>query len=762
VLNLLRHIVQKVNAAGDLKNTFQVLVEQTCQAMQADICSVYLVDDEQKHLNLVASQGLNKAIIGKASLTLEQGIVGQVYQKEEFINTDDASSHEAFHPLANSGEEGAKAFLGVPLIHHRQVLGVLVLQQFSRRKFTEEDISFLITLSAQLAGIIVNAENRANISEAIKSSTYAEFNVVAAIPGIAIASGWVVTAPGILEKIPDRPCSDIDAEIQTLRQALKKARQEFRDMRKNLEHELPKQQLALFGAFEAMLSHNSLGRKIERRITRDQIWAPAALRHTIEESVQQFYELEDDYLQERAADVLDLGRRVLSHLQKHKLRKKTYTKNIILIAENLTSAMIAEVPPSRLKGIISLQGSTTSHAAIVARSMGIPALMGIRDCPLDLLENRQLVLDGYGKKLLVSPSRKVITEFRTRQAKEELFLGKISQSSGRRVHTKTKDGHKIQLLLNVSPFDTYHLENSIRVDGVGLYRTEYLFMQSKSFPGEQEQYEEYRKVLAAFPNQPVVLRTLDAGGDKHLPYFPIKEDNPFLGWRGIRISLDHPEIFITQLRAMLRANIDHGNLHISLPMISTLNEIDQSMDLLHQVYDEIRFEEGVTKKRLPFPKVGAVIEVPSAVYLIRQIVKRVDFISIGSNDLTQYLFATDRNNTRVSYLYNAFHPAILLAFSEICDAAHQAKTPVHICGEIAGNPLATILLLAMGMNAFSMNIRTVPKIRQIVRSFTYKDANKVLSKVLSLETSFEVQSYLKKVMEQHKLIELVNPAPKET
>ncbi|MBT8448501.1 MAG: phosphoenolpyruvate--protein phosphotransferase, partial [Gammaproteobacteria bacterium] len=729
MLNLLRHIVQKVNAAGDLQNTFQVLVEQTCQAMQADICSVYLVDDEQKHLSLVASQGLNKAIIGKATLTLEQGIVGQVYQKEEFINTDDASSHEAFHPLANSGEEGAKAFLGVPLIHHRQVLGVLVLQQFSRRKFTEDDISFLITLSAQLAGIIVNAENRANISEAIKSSTNAEFNVVAAIPGIAIASGWVVTAPGILEKIPDRPCSDVDAEIQTLRQALKKARQEFRDMRKNLEHDLPKQQLALFSAFEAMLSHNSLGRKIERRITRDQIWAPAALRHTIEESVQQFYELEDDYLQERAVDILDLGRRVLAHLQKHKLRKKTYTKNIILIAENLTSAMIAEVPPARLKGIISLQGSTTSHAAIVARSMGIPALMGIRDCPLDLLENRQLVLDGYGKKLLVSPSRKIIAEFRTRQAKEELFLGKISQSSGKRVHTKTKDGHKIQLLLNVSPFDTEHLENSIRVDGVGLYRTEYLFMQSKSFPGEQEQYEEYRKVLATFPNQPVVLRTLDAGGDKHLPYFPITEDNPFLGWRGIRISLDHPEIFITQLRAMLRANIDHGNLHISLPMISTLNEIDQSMELLHQVYDEVRSEEGITKKRLPFPKVGAVIEVPSAVYLIRQIVKRVDFISIGSNDLTQYLFATDRNNTRVSYLYNAFHPAILLAFSEICDAAHQAKTPVHICGEIAGNPLATILLLAMGMNAFSMNIRTIPKIRQIVRSFTYKDANKVLSKV---------------------------------
>jgi len=757
MLSTLRTIIQQVNAAGDLDQTFEIIVKQVCQAMETDICSIYQLSENKNHLNLVASQGLKTNIIGKAKLTIEQGIVGYVCRKEEYVNTDDAREHKAFYLIPDSGEDEALAFLGVPLLHHRQVLGVLVVQQFSKRKFSEDDVSFLITLSAQLAGIILNAGAIANIKTTKQNRPATSFRAVSAVPGIAIAKGWVVTPPGLLEKIPDRPCKDVAQEITLFRAALSQSRKEIRNLRKNLSNELPKQQLALFDAYEKILGHNSLGRKVENVIKRKQIWAPAALRHIIELDVNQFYQMDDPYLQERATDVLDLGRRVLSHLQEDQKKRRNYTKKIILISDQVTSAMIAEIPPRLLKGVISINGSSTSHAAIIARSMGIPALMGIRDCPQEALENKTLIIDGYSKKLVVSPKRITVNDYRERQEKEQQLFGKLTKSGSKKVHTKTKDGVKIQLLLNASPILNHKLDNEISVDGVGLYRSEYLFMQSDSFPGEQEQYEMYQSLLDAYPNKPVVLRTLDIGGDKSLNYFPIDEDNPFLGWRGIRISLDHPEIFITQLRAMLMANIDNGNLHISLPMISTVWEVDRCLTLIQQAYDEIRTEQKLTKKRFPFPKVGAVIEVPSAVYQIRSIVDRVDFISIGSNDLTQYLFAVDRNNTRVSYLYNSLHPATLLAFTEICEAAKNAETPVHICGEIAGNPLATIILLAVGVNALSMSIQSIPKVRQIIRQFNMSEASKILSKALACESSYQVEAYLTKELKAHGLFELLDP-----
>ena len=724
--------------------------------MTSDICTIYLTNDTKTALTLAASRGLNQELMNKTELTIDQGIVGQIFQREEYVNTDNASGHEAYFHIENSGEEGANAFLGVPIVHHRDVLGVMVIQRFSKKAYVEDDVSFMITLSAQLSGLIANAEIRAHIEEPV-TNELTEFTSSSAVPGIAISKGWVVTAPGDLNKIPDRPCKSTEEEIWRLREALTHARKEIRELGRNLADELPKSQLALFDAYEKLLGYNNLGRKIEAYIKQHNVWAPAALKHVINSDIKQFYQIDDPYLQERATDILDLGRRVLGHLQDPTLRKRTYTKKIILISDHVTSAMIAEVPPRFLKGIISIQGSSTSHAAIIARSMGVPALMGIRNCPLDLLENKPLVLDGYNRKLLVAPRRSVINDYRGRLEKEQQLFGKLTKTTEPGYKTKTLDGRRIHLYLNTSPYLHDKVPDDIPVDGVGLYRTEYLFMQAEHFPGEMEQQAVYEAILDNFNGKPVVLRTLDIGGDKSLPYFPIEEENPFLGWRGIRISLDHPEIFTSQLRAMLRANIDRGNLHISLPMISTISEIDKAIELIKQVYHEIKDEQHLSKKRFPFPKIGAVIEVPSAVYQIRGIVDRVDFISIGSNDLTQYLFAADRNNTRVSYLYNSLHPATLLAFAEICDAANNVRTPVHICGEIAANPLATMILIAMGVKAFSMNVRAIPKVRQVISQFRYRQANKILSRALSCDNSYDVLTYLRQVLKQHDLLELVDP-----
>ncbi|RLA05097.1 MAG: phosphoenolpyruvate-protein phosphotransferase PtsP, partial [Gammaproteobacteria bacterium] len=362
---------------------------------------------------------------------------------------------------------------------------------------------------------------------------------------------------------------------------------------------------------------------------------------------------------------------------------------------------------------------------------------------------------GYKGSLFVKPGKKLLGEYKQLLQEEQHMLDDLHQKSPNK--TTTLDGLTIPLMVNCGMVADFQNELDIDVEGVGLFRSEYPFMQSERFPGEEEQRLLYRRILKGYQGKPVVIRTLDIGGDKTLPYFPIVEENPFLGWRGIRITLDHPEIFHTQLRAMMLANVGLGNLHISLPMISTLSEIDESLIIIHQVYEEILVEFGFSKTEFKFPKVGIVIEVPSAVYQIRAIARRADFLTIGSNDLTQYMFAVDRNNTRVSYLYKSLHPAILLALMEICEAGNNANIPVHVCGEIAGDPLATIVLLAMGVNALSMNIHSIPKVRRVIQKFDMNDAADILSTTLSYESTFEVRQYLTEVLHQRGLADLVDP-----
>lgn len=757
MLNHLRSIVQQVNAAGDIDEIFEIIVSQLSDVMHAEICSIYLVGEDKSTLTLTASRGLNPKLIKQAVLTSEQGIVGDVYTRAEYILTDNAPEHVSYFPLEDSGETKAKAFLGVPLIYHRKPLGVLVVQRFASHPFTEDDVSFLITLSAQLSGIIANAEVRATLETPNRTTGPKVINSLSAAPGIAIAKGWVITPLEDLEHIPERTCDSAEQETLRFRAALVSTRQEIKQLAKNLEDTLPKSQLTLFDAYEKMLSYNSMGRKVETVIQKESLWAPAALAKVVLADLHQFSQLDDPYLKERATDIRDLTQRVLNFLNKSKTPTASLPRNVILVSDHVTSSMIAEIPPKRLKGIISINGSSTSHAAIIARSMGIPALMGVRNCPLEQLENKPLIIDGYNKKVLVSPTRPVQKEYRQRQEHEQSVFGQLTKGKRKNVKTKTKDGHRVQLFVNTSPNLIDHSDGNIPVDGVGLFRTEYLFLQNDRFPGESEQTEIYAKVLDHFAGKPVVLRTMDIGGDKSLPYFPIEEENPFLGWRGIRISLDHPEIFTTQLRAMLMANVDRGNLHISLPMISTITEIERTRALLNQVYYELKDEHKYSKKRFPYPKVGAVIEVPSAVYQIRRIMEHVDFVSIGSNDLTQYMFAADRNNNRVSYLYNSLHPATLLAFTEICDAGQSAGKPVHICGEIAANPLATMILVAMGIEGFSMNVRSIPVVRKIISKMDYKQSSEITGKVLSCDNSYQVLTYLKSLLQEHDLLDLIDP-----
>ncbi|HAV44862.1 MAG TPA: phosphoenolpyruvate--protein phosphotransferase, partial [Halomonas sp.] len=462
--------------------------------------------------------------------------------------------------------------------------------------------------------------------------------------------------------------------------------------------------------------------------------------------------VDDDYLRERAADIRDLGRRVLAHLQEDTpSTPETYPDNAILVGDEISVAMLGEVPRDKLKGLVSVRGSSTSHVAIVARAMGIPTVLGMVDLPLPRLNGAPVVLDGHRGRLFVRPAAELQTRYASLIAEEKVLSEVLEHEQD--LPSRTPDGHEMPLMVNTGlAVDASALLKS-RIGGVGLYRTEVPFMITERFPGEKEQMRMYREQLKGFAPLPVVMRTLDIGGDKDLPYFPIEEANPFLGWRGMRVTLDHPEVLMVQLRAMLKASHDLGNLYVLLPMITNVEEVDEAIRLLDRAILELG-EEGIKVER---PKVGVMIEVPATIYQMDALAKRVDFFSVGSNDLTQYLLAVDRNNPRVSSLYDALHPALLGALQELAQDAKRLNKPISLCGELAGDPAGALLLMAMGFTSLSMNAPSLPKVRAAIRRVTLADAQTLLKEIMRLDTPALVHEHLNKRLDEWQLSHLLPP-----
>ena len=396
--------------------------------------------------------------------------------------------------------------------------------------------------------------------------------------------------------------------------------------------------------------------------------------------------------------------------------------------------MLVEVPTEKLKGLISAKGSGNSHVAILARTMGVPTVMGAVDLPFNQLDGKQIIVDGYRGEAISNPSEQLLTRYEnTIKEQDQLVVGLENLKD---LPCETADNHRVHLWVNTGLMSDVMHSLDQGAEGIGLFRTEVPFLLSERFPSEQEQTKIYREQLEAFAPKLVTMRTLDVGGDKDLPYFPIDEENPFLGWRGIRVTLDHPEIFMAQVRAMLRASIDLENLQIMLPMISNVNEVNSATQLIKRAHREL-LQENLDVK---YPPIGVLIELPAAVYQTRTLAKLVDFISVGSNDLTQYLLAVDRNNPRVANLYSAFHPAVLNALYQVVLQAQEQKKPVSICGEMAGDPGAAVLLLAMGFDTLSMNASALLKVKSVIRSVSLDAAKDLLDQVMQMEDAQTIRN----------------------
>lgn len=737
MLSILRSLVQEVNSARDLQEALDVIVSRVQNAMDTEVCSVYLLDPATNRYILMATEGLYQQAVGQVSLAYSEGLIGLVGSREEPINLEDAPSHPRYRYFPETGEERFRSFLGVPIIHHRRVLGVLVVQQRENsRCFDEGEEAFLVTVSAQLAGVIAHSEATGAISGLSltgEEATDVSFSGVPGAPGVAIGKGVVVYPAADLDVVPEKPTDNVELELSLFKGAVTAVREDIERVAARLASQLRPEEQALFDVYLRMLGDDAMPGEVANRI-KDGFWAQGALKQVVQQYVRHFEMMDDHYLQERAVDIRDLGRRLLSHLQEGEQKDTVYPENTVLVSEELTPAMLGEVPKGQLVGLVSVKGSSNSHVAILARAMGVPTVMGLVDIPVNQLDGKDLIVDGFEGQIFASPSSD-LRNFYQEICDEEDELIKGLEAL-RDLPCETTDGHRVSLLVNTGLMTDVVRSLSHGAEGIGLYRTEVPFMIKDRFPSEQEQREYYREQLEAFAPNPVTMRTLDIGGDKALTYFPIQEENPFLGWRGIRVTLDHPEIFLVQVRAMLKASEGLNNLQIMLPMISNISEVEESLHLIYRVYHEVR-EEGYN---IHMPKVGVMVEIPAAVYQIRELADRVDFLSVGSNDLTQYLLAVDRNNPRVAQLYHSYHPAVLQALVRVAQDAHSVGKPVGICGELAGDPGGALLLMAMGYDSLSMNAASLPKVKSVIRSVSREWSAQLLEDVLLLDSPHVIKS----------------------
>ncbi len=756
MLKTLKQIVQDVTTSAHLAEALETLVVRVRDALSVDAVSVYLIDNKQSEYVFIATAGLDKQTLQQVRVPTDKGLIGLVGRREEPINTENALLHPAFHREPMLQEDHLHGFLGVPIIQHRRLYGVVVAQKKEQCCFDDSEEAFFITLTAQLGGLIAHAEATGELatltklpnltSKKAKSGlTQITLSGIGSVPGVAIGSAVVVYPPADIEAVPKELTENVKNEVKVFYQALKAAQDNMHRLSRRMKASLAESEYALFDVYLHILDKDNLGIEVEREITEKKLRAESALAYVIKQHVSHFNAMKDPYLRERANDLKDIGRRVLAELQSTQQTERVFPKRTILIGEEITAAALAEVPEGQLVGVVSAKGASNSHVAILARALGVPTVMGIRGLRLDQLSRRAVIVDGYDGNVFISPSKTLLTEYKLlAQEEDELNQNLVSL---RDKPAETMDNHRVSLQVNTGLALDAGLAMSVGAEGVGLYRSEIPFMSRDRFPSEDEQYVIYRQILKAFAPRKVTMRTLDIGGDKLLPYFPVEEDNPYLGWRGIRITLDHPDVFLMQVRAMMRANQDLNNLRILLPMITTLNEVDEATFLIDQAYHELLEEHLPIEK----PELGVMIEVPAAVYQARELARRVNFLSIGSNDLTQYMLAVDRNNARVSGLYDALHPAMLQTLLKVVEGGHAAGVEVGICGEMASDPYAVILLLAMGFDSLSMNSASLPRVKWIIRSFTMSYARKILADVLELEHASDIRLHLQRALEREGL-----------
>lgn len=546
--------------------------------------------------------------------------------------------------------------------------------------------------------------------------------------GIGASGGVAIGKAYILEKqevvIEKKSIEDINSEVEKFKAAVEQTKASLKNIYEETKVQYGKEKAEIFGAHLMILQDPVMLTEVQNMIKKDSVNAEWALQKTLDKFSSILSASGDPYMCERAADIKDVGSQVINRLLNIEDIDISQLKDVVIIAKDITPSETSQIHKDRILGFITEIGGSTSHAAIMARTKEIPAVVGVKEIVSTVKNGDLVVFDGSEGIVYINPEEDVINEYAKKKEEYESTLKKLRELIG--AETVTLDGHKLELAANIgTPAD---LEGVLSNDaeGVGLFRTEFLFMDRDSAPTEDEQFNSYKAVASGMKGKPVIIRTLDIGGDKQIDYLNLpKEENSFLGYRAIRLCLDKTDIFKTQLRAILRASA-HGNIKIMFPMISSLEEVEAAKDILNEVKkslnaEGVNFDEDI--------KIGIMIEVPAAAIISDLLAKEVDFFSIGTNDLIQYTTAVDRMNEKIAHLYNPYNPAILRLVKMVINNAHKEGKWVGMCGELAGDPRFIPTLVGMGIDELSMSPSSVLKARDIIRSLNYKEAEKLAESI---------------------------------
>ena len=571
-----------------------------------------------------------------------------------------------------------------------------------------------------------------------------EFHGISASPGIAIGRVFLYLEDSMAVPKYTIQQDSIETEIERYEDAINKASDDLTELKEKLSREMEEENSRILDSHLLMLSDSMFTEQVYQKMKTEMVNIEAALKSVIEDLVSKLNASKDIYLKERSVDIYDVAKRIINHLMfRERISLADINTEVIIVSQNLMPSDTLIMNKRMVQGIALDSGGRTSHTAILAKSFEIPAVLGLRDLTQHINTNDLIIVDGHHGKVIINPDEetknlyeKMLLDYQKRES-ELLNMNNLA--------AETRDGKLIKLNANIEIPEEVESVLVHGADGIGLYRSEFLFMQPGRVPSEEEQFIAYKSVLESMDGKPVTIRTLDVGGDKFIPSVNnIVENNPLLGWRAIRFCIEHKEFFKYQLRALLRASV-FGNLKIMFPMISGVEELEQALNILKETKEELRSEKINFIEKIP---VGIMIEVPSAALTSDILARKVDFFSIGTNDLIQYTIAVDRGNEKIASLYEPFHPGVLRLIQMVIENAHKQGLSVSMCGEMAGDIYSSVILLGLGLDVYSMSAISIPEIKRIIRSVSMTDAEELVGTIMSMKSFGDIDQYVKNWMEE--------------
>lgn len=751
-IQILDDIFQMITNSESPEHSLEKIVQMIADHFTLDVCSVYIYDPSENRLILKATHGLHLDSVGAIEMDVNEGLTGLVIETIKPVFVLNPGSHPRFKYYEKSGEEKYQTYLGLPLIFYQKVLGALVVQTIEEGGISENDIPIFNNIAGQISATVAytgllqgqrEQQNKPYIPAVGETHVIEETFIRGEPVSEQVTEGFAHYLPDNIRFDQILPATNKNGRKEEIR--LISAFEESIDQVENVAKKamgLSNQDGAIIEVQLMLLNDLTLRKNIIAKIQKGDS-AEYALKQIIMEQVELFEAMEDPYLSERSADVLDIGLRVLGNLLGIGVdSQEGFSRETIVVASDLSPVKLLSMRQPNLKGIVLSKGGRTSHTVILAKSLEIPIIIRVDRLLERVRYGDYVIIDGASGLIYSNPSQHIRDEYARRKAENRRALEKLLALKDQ--PAVTLDSFHVKLGANIGLLSDMALVRKYGADHIGLYRTEFPFLLRKTFPTEDEQSALYTKVLNNAEGRFVTIRTFDVGGDKFLSYLDYpKEDNPFLGWRSIRISLDLENVFRTQIRSILRASA-FGRAKMLFPMITGIEEIRRVLEIVASEKDAMKRKNIDFDNEIPL---GIMVEVPAAVSILDRMLKYVDFVSIGTNDLIQYLLAVDRNNRKVGDRYNALHPAVISTIQTVISTCHENKKNVEICGESASVPACILLYLAMGADHISMNASSIPFVKEFIRNSRVQDAKVVLEAVLEMEDAAGIEQYMAEIIE---------------